>query len=124
MAAGPLLKQTRDVSPFEGLELGMPGSVEVRIGGSDNVTIEVDDNLQPLIETVIEGGTLKIRPVRKELQLNTRGMKIFISARKIDKHIRRRFRRCWMPRACAASACPSTSAVPAPSMCAGWKQNR
>lgn len=82
--SGTIVKQARDVGAFEGLELGMPGSVEVRIGGSDNVTIEADDNLQPLIETVIEGGTLKIRPVRKELQITSRNMKIFITARRLD----------------------------------------
>jgi hypothetical protein len=82
--SGAIVKQSRDLGAFDGLELGMPGNVEVRVGGSDSVIIETDDNLQPLIETVIEDGILKIRPVRKELQLNTRGMKILVIGRKID----------------------------------------
>ena len=82
---GNIVKQTRDLSSFDGLELGMPGSVEVRIGNNpEGVTIEVDDNLQPLIETVVEGGILKIRPVRKELQLSSRSMKILVHARKLE----------------------------------------
>jgi len=84
IGSGTIIKQSRELASFDGLELGMPGSVEVRIGGSESVVIEVDDNMQALIETVVEGGTLKIRPVRKELQLNTRGMKIVVHARKID----------------------------------------
>ena len=44
-------------------------SVELRIGNSEGITIETDDNLLPLIETVIENGTLKIRPVKRNMNL-------------------------------------------------------
>jgi len=82
--SGTIVKQSRELGSFDGLELGMPGSVEVRIGNAESVTIETDDNLQPLIETVIDGGTLKIRPVRKQLQLNTRNLRVVVQAKKLE----------------------------------------
>ena len=82
---GNISKQVREVSNFTGLGLGLPGTVEVRIGNTESVTIETDDNILPLIETVVEDGTLKIRPTRRELQLDTRNLKVVVQARKIER---------------------------------------
>jgi hypothetical protein len=82
---GNVIKQVREVSHFTGLGLGMPGTLEVRQGDTDSLTIETDENFLPLIETVVENGTLKIRPVRKELQLDSRHLKFVVVARKIDR---------------------------------------
>lgn len=82
---GNISKQAREVSNFNGLGLGLPGSVEVRIGNTESVSIESDDNILPLIETVVEDGTLKIRPVRKNLQLDTRNLKFVVTARKLER---------------------------------------
>lgn len=82
---GNIAKQARDVSNFTALGLGMPGSVEVRMGNTESVTIESDDNILPLIETVVEDGTLKIRPVRRNLQLDTRNLKVVVTAKKIER---------------------------------------
>jgi len=57
--------QTRDV-------WGLPhfafrrGVVEIGRAGTEGMTIETDDNILPLLETVVENGTLKIRP-RQEI---------------------------------------------------------
>lgn len=82
--SGTIVKTSRDVSGYDGLEMGLPGTVEIRLGGSEGVQIEADDNLTPLIETVVDGGTLKIRPVRKELQFNSRNLRIVVNARKME----------------------------------------
>ena len=82
---GNITKQAREVSNFNALGLGLPGSVEVRIGSTESVSIESDDNILPLIETVVEDGTLKIRPARRNLQLDTRHLKIVITARKLER---------------------------------------
>ncbi|WP_028103944.1 head GIN domain-containing protein [Pseudoduganella violaceinigra] len=82
---GNVAKQAREVPSFNGLGLGLPGSVEVRIGNTESVTIESDDNILPLIETVVEDGTLKIRPVRRNLQLDTRNLKVVVIARKLER---------------------------------------
>lgn len=82
---GNISKQAREVANFSGLGLGLPGSVEVRIGSTESVSIESDENILPLIETVVEEGTLKIRPVRRNLQLDTRHLKVVITARKLER---------------------------------------
>jgi hypothetical protein len=50
------------VGSFNGVALNVPGNVELRIGNTDSVTIEADDNILPLIDTAVENGTLRIRP--------------------------------------------------------------
>lgn len=82
---GNITKQAREVSNFQGLGLGLPGSVEVRIGNTESVTIESDDNILPLIETVVEDGTLKIRPARRNLNLDTRNLKVVVIAKKLER---------------------------------------
>lgn len=82
---GKIARQAREAANFTGLGLGLPGSVEVRIGSADSVTIESDDNILPLIETVVEDGTLQIRPIRPNLQFDTRNLKIVITAKKLER---------------------------------------
>jgi len=83
--SGNITKQAREVSNFNALGLGLPGSVEVRIGSTESVSIESDDNILPLIETVVEEGTLKIRPARRNLQLDTKHLKVVITAKKLER---------------------------------------
>ena len=82
---GNIVKQAREVSNFSALSLGMPGSVEVRMGTAESVTIESDDNLLPLIETVVEDGALKIRAARRNLQLDTKHLKVIVTAKKLER---------------------------------------
>jgi hypothetical protein len=77
--------QARQTGHFTGLALALPASAEVRLGATEGVTIEADDNLLPLIETVVEGGVLKVRPVRDNLHLRSRTMKIVVTAKSIDQ---------------------------------------
>lgn len=83
--SGRLLKQTRQVGAFTGLSLAVPGRVELRIGNSEGVTIEADDNVLPLVETVVENGTLKIRPARRNLNLQTKAIRVVVQARAIER---------------------------------------
>jgi hypothetical protein len=82
---GNIAKQAREVSNFNALGLALPGTVEVRMGNTESVSIESDDNILPLVETVVEDGTLKIRPVRRNLQLDTRHLKVIVTARKLER---------------------------------------
>lgn len=82
---GNVKKQVRDLAHFTGVNLHLGGNMELRIGNTESITIETDDNLLPLIDTVIENGTLKIRPVKRNTQLNTRTMKIVVYAKEIDR---------------------------------------
>lgn len=83
--SGALKKQSRAVSHFTGLTLNVPAQLELRIGNTEGITIETDDNLLPLIETTIDNGTLKIRPVKKNMNLHATSMKIIVHARQVDR---------------------------------------
>ena len=82
---GHITKQSRELGHFSALATSVGGNIEVRIGDTEGITIETDDNLQPLIETVIENGTLRIRPQKKDLQLDTRTMRIVVQARSLER---------------------------------------
>lgn len=83
--SGTVKRQVRQVSHFTGLAFDMPGKVELRLGDSEGVVIEADDNLLPLVETVVENGTLKIRPSRRNLSLRTKNLKVVVHARQIER---------------------------------------
>ncbi|WP_229219773.1 head GIN domain-containing protein [Rugamonas fusca] len=83
--SGNVTRQTRQVEHFTALSLSMGGNVEVRLGATEGVTIEADDNLLPLIETSVENGTLRIRPAKRDLQLEPRTLKIIVQARTVER---------------------------------------
>ena len=82
--SGTLKSETRSVSAFTGISLSLPAYVEVRQGNTESVMIETDDNLLPLVETVVENGMLKIRSLEKSTSLKTKNMKITVNAKTID----------------------------------------
>ena len=79
---GRVKTETRSVS---GVSMSLPGSVEVRIGNTESISIETDDNLLPLIETVVENGTLKIRSNKKNIGFDSKHMKLVVQAKSLDK---------------------------------------
>ncbi|WP_296952000.1 head GIN domain-containing protein [uncultured Massilia sp.] len=81
---GPVRRQERSVGRFDGLSVAVPGTVEVRTGNAEGVTIETEDNLLPLIETVVEDRTLKIR-ARSRTNLRTRNLRIVVQVRELDR---------------------------------------
>ena len=83
--SGKIVKQNREPGRFTGLATSVGGSVEIRMGDTESVSVESDDNIAPLIETVVEDGTLRIRPAKQNLNLDTRNMKIVVQVRKLDK---------------------------------------
>jgi hypothetical protein len=83
--SGKIVKQSREVGHFTAFATSVGGDVEIRQGNTEGVTVETDDNLQALIETVVENGTLRIRPARKNLSLETRTLKIVVMARTLER---------------------------------------
>jgi hypothetical protein len=69
--SGHIVKQVRQVGNFNGLALGLPGHVELRIGNSESVTIEA--------------GTLKIRPNKRNLNLQSKSIRVVVQARSIER---------------------------------------
>lgn len=83
--SGVIKKQSRELAHFTGVSLSLAANLELRIGNTESVVIETDDNLLAQIETVIENGTLKIRPVKRNMNLSSRTMKIVVTAKEIDR---------------------------------------
>jgi hypothetical protein len=83
--SGKIVKQTRALAHFTGVNLNVPGDMILRLGNTESITIETDDNLLPLIESVIEDGVLRIRPVKRHTSINTRNLKIVVVAKEIDR---------------------------------------
>jgi hypothetical protein len=83
--SGHVTKQAREVGHFTGVALSVPGNAELRIGNSEGVTVETDDNVQAVIETVVENGTLKIRPAKRNVNIRTHTLRIVIQARSVDQ---------------------------------------
>lgn len=82
--SGKIVRQQREIGHFTGVSNGLAAQVEIRIGNTESVTVETDDNLLPLVETVVEDGMLKIQTTRRNLNLQTRNMKIIVQAKSVD----------------------------------------
>lgn len=83
--SGKTATQSRQVPHFTGVALGVPGDVILHLGSSEGVSIETDDNLLPLVETVVENGVLHIRATRENLSLRPRALHVTVNARDIEK---------------------------------------
>lgn len=83
--SGSVTRQARQVERFSGLSLELPAQLELRIGNTEGITIETDDNLQRLIETEVDDGVLRIRPAKRNMSLRARTMKIIVNARQIER---------------------------------------
>lgn len=81
---GVLQRQQRQPGSFNGVASSLAAAIEIRIGNSESISIETDENLLPLIETVVEDGMLKIRTVKRNMNLQTRTLKIVVQAKSLD----------------------------------------
>jgi hypothetical protein len=61
VGSGRLVTETREVASFTGISLGISGHVELAQGDKEGLTVTADDNVLPLIETVVERNRLLIR---------------------------------------------------------------
>lgn len=57
VGSGNVVTQTRPVSDFQAIKIAGSFKVNVRQTGREAVEVRVDDNLQPLLETVVEPGS-------------------------------------------------------------------
>lgn len=76
--SGNLVKDTREVSGFTGIDAAGSIDVEVKTGGSYSVVVEADDNLQPYIVVRKEGRNLVIK-MKQGVNLMTKdNMKVYV----------------------------------------------
>ena len=82
--SGNIKTEMRNVSGFTGISLSVPAKAKIVQGGSEGVSIETDDNILPLIETVVDGAQLKIRFKDRNLSVSTRTLKMTINVKTIE----------------------------------------
>ncbi len=82
--SGNIKEQTRDVGHFNALSVGLPADVQLRQGNIERVTISTDDNILPLVGTVVENGVLKIQPAHENTSFSSTKLIVIVEAKDIN----------------------------------------
>ena len=82
---GNVRKEERKPGHFTAVSLSLPAQVEIRQGPVESVVVETDDNLMPLLQTAVEGETLKIRSAKRDVDLDSKTMRVIVTAPDINK---------------------------------------
>jgi Putative auto-transporter adhesin, head GIN domain len=85
VGSGVIKTETRDVTGFTGIGLSLPAKVSLTQGDKEGVTIEAEDNILPMIETLVEDHTLKIRWKEKFSSMRVGKIKINVTAKTIER---------------------------------------
>lgn len=83
--SGQVAKTPRPASGFKSLSIEVPAQVEIVQGSFEGVSIETDDNIAPLIETVVERDELKLRLIKRSTSLKPTLLKITVNVRNLEK---------------------------------------
>ena len=75
--------EARAVSGFTGIAMSVPGQLELRLGATDSVSIEADENILPLVETTVSRGTLHIK-TQREQDIDPTVLRIVVQARQVE----------------------------------------
>ena len=84
VGSGHAAMEKRELTTFQKIAVDLPCKVELVQGSSENVTIEADDNLLPLIETVVSNGQLTIRATQGTALSSRSTIKMTVNARGIE----------------------------------------
>ncbi len=76
---GNVLKETRIVGSFNSIEVSGAFDVVIKQGATEEVTVETDHNILPLVKTTVEGGTLKV-DTRKPIN-HTTVLKVYVTVK-------------------------------------------
>jgi hypothetical protein len=85
VGSGQITQTNRQISGLKGLSLELPSNVEIVQGDTERVLIETDQNIAPLIETVVENGQLNIRSIPRSKSFKPTSLKITVYARTIER---------------------------------------
>ena len=80
---GKVVKETRVVSSFDGIDVSGAFTVYLKQGGNEEVIIEADENLQPIIRAEVHGSTLVI-DTKKPINHPT-SLKVYITFKDLKK---------------------------------------
>ncbi len=84
VGSGQVIQVPRSVSSFKGISLDIPARVEIVQGDSETLRMETDDNIAPLIETVVEKDQLKIRLAQRASNIRPTALRIFVQVRSLE----------------------------------------
>lgn len=84
VGSGIVKSETRVLSGFSGVSLGIPAKLTVVQNGTESITLTADDNILPLISTDIVGGVLKIRWTEKSLNLSIKNLRITVNLKDVN----------------------------------------
>lgn len=82
--SGRSATENRAVSGYSGIALAIPASLEVVQGAAESVSITADDNVLPEIESVVEGGVLKLRFRQRFASVDNTRIRVTVNARALD----------------------------------------
>jgi len=77
--SGSVISESRELKDFNKIKLNLAGSLEITQGNEESIKIETDDNILPIIETVVKNGTLKIRTIKGKSFNNATKLKISVN---------------------------------------------
>ena len=84
VGSGVSKTETRAVAGFHALALAVHATVDLRQDGTEGLSITGDDNIVPLVETVVEDGTLKIRWKKETESTRYKELNLVVHASNID----------------------------------------
>lgn len=82
--SGKVVSEQRDVSGFSAVSLEGSGNVQIALGPNEAVTVEAENNLLPLIETVREKSVLVIRMKANTSIKPTKPIHYRVTMKKLD----------------------------------------
>jgi hypothetical protein len=80
---GNVLKETRKVSSFDGIDVSGAFDIILKQGLTEEVTVEADANLLPLIGTEVVGGTLRIETKKPVNHVTV--MKVYVTVKDLKR---------------------------------------
>lgn len=85
VGSGKVAAETRIATGFDSIAVGGDMTVVLRQGTHEGVRLSADDNLLPLIETTVKRGELVIKAARRNLNLESKSIRIVVQAKAIDE---------------------------------------
>ena len=84
VGSGHVISEPRAITGFDAISTQGSIDVDLRQAAQDQVTVEAEDNLVPLVETVLEGRTLKIRFKPGESISHRQAVRVHVAAKAIS----------------------------------------
>jgi hypothetical protein len=84
VGSGVAKTETRPVSGFHQVALGISARLEIRQGTSEGLTITGDDNVLPLVQTKVTNGVLEINWKERNVDARFDKLEIVLDARSVD----------------------------------------